>query len=1001
MVVIGENSGLRDQLLVDIQGAHVQSQTLLPEFIPKNHSMLLSAYKIVWILSPTTSVSEIEQIGSLLKLAQERLVVVMPILHPFVVENSVGFEEFHKETQLQEQQIRACNKVLSDSFFIFGLELLGSRVGRSVIPHLVGVLSTRQLVFNPKLQIGVLSEEIFSRQIVTHMFRPGAKQSILVGAFEANTTTSLDEIANHYQSYHQKPVRIEVLATTQEKIIPFTVKKISVATSSEALSSFTRSLPSPQDEKNTPVVLAKSDEKTEGVSSSTPSVPNVTIATPVITSPNSPTLPQVKSDSLKVPSQESHSLEEILNTKRPTSRPFQAKSNKIELSQEDKTIQRSPAQTSNSTISKEDLTREVQQIFGAQRVEKKTSRIQSVAKKEGKQVKKSKRRTVLFYGGVFVFGVGLGILALIGLFFGSQWHLKNTLISVIEAQGQQREATSDEWVSVERATKIVAFQTESYGVLFDSELLSNSTTLLTFSNNLFATRDLHTRVESNAKQAFLGVFGGTTSNTGLLAENIATEARKTYENISQIQATLEQIELTSSTETQLAAIEEFEKQIVSLRKSLAVQQQFLPIVGWLSGEQGKKTYAVLLQNNQELRPTGGFIQAVALLTFQDGTLINSQVFSANDIDSRVAGLLTPPNDLTTHLGEKRWFFRDSNWDPDFPTTAATVAWFIDEALNVEIDGVVGLNNNSLASLIRAIGPIDIPEYNEVLTHQNLGELMEFHSEVVLVNQDRVEDYSTIVLKRVIQQLTSLPENKALPTMNALFSALEQHELLFTLVSDEYDSTLETLGWNGSLKHPECPPQLGNENCLVDMIAQIDTNIGVNKANYYVERTIVHDVFITKDVAQHSREIVIENTADSSAWPKGPYQAYIRFYASSNAQLDSLTINGISVADEVITQRDEHGFRLIGTTIEVPIQSEIILSLKYHVPITLEDASSFAYALFEQKQPGWQKSAVVTRISHDPSITPVLIAPQASVSGDQIIFDTSDNTHIFVGAQFAQ
>ncbi|MFZ1721231.1 MAG: DUF4012 domain-containing protein [Microgenomates group bacterium] len=1016
VLIIGDLSSLRDLFQAGIEESNIKSQSIEPQKIQQNSSLVKAAYKIVWIVSAQSTAQEIEQVGDVLKLFQDRLTVVLPVLQSCIIENG-GFESLSDEILTQEKQIQACNKILSDAFFVFGLELLQSTVGRSIIPYLSGSVSDKFTLFDPKITVGVLSENQLVAEIISQMFRPGLKQSILVGNFNSTTSKTLHEIAKQYQSYHEKPIAVEIVVAQTEKIIPFTVKKVSATSGADSLTAYIRSLPSPQakpvikSEIKEPVVapvIVKSPESLKIMETPQSQVSPTLSTKPPLSLRHTPLSSTVVSKELTTPpvipesipkiastppatvtaTTKTITLDEILNTKKPEKtqekrRDFEPKPNPL------------------PSISKEELSKEVQQIFSVTRAESKTARIQEVVKKEVKQSKKSKRRTALFYGGILVFGVGMGILALIGLFFGSQWYLKQSLIAVIEAHAEERLITDAEWNQVERAAKLTTLQTESYGALFDSEFLNSSTTLLTFSTNLLATQDLHEKAESSAKQAFMGAFGGMTSNTGKLAENIATEARKTYENISQIQATLEQIELTDSAETQLVVIEKFEKQIGEIRKQLAVQQQFLPIVGWLSGEEGKKTYAILLQNNQELRPTGGFIQAVALITFEDGTVINTQVFSANEIDEKVIGQLTPPDDVATYLGENKWYFRDSNWDADFPTSATTIAWFMDESLNVQIDGVVALNLNSLTGLLRAMGPVDIPEYNEVLTHQNLNELMEFHSEVVLIDQNRVEDYSSIVLKHLIQQFTTLPENKALPVMSALFSALDEHELLFTVISNEYDSTLETLGWNGSLKHPNCPPQLRDTNCFVDSIAQVDTNIGVNKANYYLERTVVHDVHVAGAVAQHSREILLKNTADSNAWPKGPYQAYLRFYASPTMQLDSVSINGNTVDLETISERDEHGFKVIGFKVEVPTQSESIILLSYHVPLSVGEESTFAYAFFEQKQSGLQNDENLVRITHDPELTPVVIAPQATVLGEQIVFDTSDNSHIFVGAQFAK
>lgn len=89
--------------------------------------------------------------------------------------------------------------------------------------------------------------------------------------------------------------------------------------------------------------------------------------------------------------------------------------------------------------------------------------------------------------------------------------------------------------------------------------------------------------------------------------------------------------------------------------------------------------------------------------------------------------------------------------------------------------------------------------------------------------------------------------------------------------------LHSLGWTGSLVEPQCPTRLSVVDCRVDVMAQVEANIGVNKANYYLDREINHKVIIDREKATHSRNITFTNNAKSNSWPKGTYKSYQRFY----------------------------------------------------------------------------------------------------------------------------
>ncbi|MBX4206107.1 DUF4012 domain-containing protein, partial [Candidatus Microgenomates bacterium] len=95
----------------------------------------------------------------------------------------------------------------------------------------------------------------------------------------------------------------------------------------------------------------------------------------------------------------------------------------------------------------------------------------------------------------------------------------------------------------------------------------------------------------------------------------------------------------------------------------------------LLGMDKPKTYLVLVQNNLELRPTGGEIGAFALVSFDHGKLTDIKVTDVSVADGQLVGKVDPPESLKKSLGESNFWFKDSNWDPDFIVSAQKAEWF--------------------------------------------------------------------------------------------------------------------------------------------------------------------------------------------------------------------------------------------------------------------------------------------------------------------------------------
>jgi hypothetical protein len=115
------------------------------------------------------------------------------------------------------------------------------------------------------------------------------------------------------------------------------------------------------------------------------------------------------------------------------------------------------------------------------------------------------------------------------------------------------------------------------------------------------------------------------------------------------------------------------------------------------------------------------------------------------------------------------------------------------------------------------------------------------------------------------------------------------------------------------------------------VAQVEANIGINKANYYLVRTIDHKIFVTRKSAQHTRTILFENKAQSNSWPKGTYKTYMRFFVNPNVIVEKALINGSELTQNQIIQTEEDGLKVVGLRVDVPIQKQISVELVYSPP----------------------------------------------------------------------
>ncbi|MDP3733447.1 MAG: DUF4012 domain-containing protein, partial [Candidatus Daviesbacteria bacterium] len=144
--------------------------------------------------------------------------------------------------------------------------------------------------------------------------------------------------------------------------------------------------------------------------------------------------------------------------------------------------------------------------------------------------------------------------------------------------------------------------------------------------------------------------------------------------------------------------------------------------------EGSKNYLILLQNNMELRPTGGFIGSFAVVNFQGGKLRTLKVNDVYAIDGQLGIHVEPPKEIKEDLGQVNRYLRDANWEPDFPTSAKQIEWFYTKETGDKVWGVITLDISGMENLLSVLGPLDLPDYNETITQENLFERAVTHAE---------------------------------------------------------------------------------------------------------------------------------------------------------------------------------------------------------------------------------------------------------------------------------
>lgn len=998
-----------------------------------------SLYKIIWVHGfdfndakntikndkITTSLVEAQKYLEQTTGQQIPLVIISRISTNFSSKESV-FKEFDLWLELEKNFINKSQTLFPRAQFIFGQDVLGEN-NNILLPlrFIIFGLSQKNLV-DPDTDVFFQTPSAFFEVFKPQLIKPHTSQTYLVRGKEKKTSFWVDKIKTLYTQYFN--LSLEIIKIFTQKPLPYFKEELVVRATSSSLDiekffdQKVRSFPSPLHEltlgeellgwlrRETGSQGSRFDEK-----SSFP-----------------PPKQQLTSNDIRTVKTPTKSLLDLsLDDSQTKPHPIGfLESNKKNIFL-DRKINKKPidqliintradnpklkVDNYESLKTDNDVDKDLQRIFGQSRLSSSEKRVISKYKNKKKIIKKSKHKKTMFYGGVGVIGMGMGVGLLVLIFQLGVFFLKKDLFKFIDLYQSRGEESLvlDKKTNTSVTSRWSGFlnsQIKFYSLILDESFFESTTPLLETATELDEFNQSIKKLNKSIVDVYKAVVGGGETTQNKL-NDFGSTSQLLFEKLSQLQGKISYIDRSGFSKEEIDKIDEFTDEITEKRQKISIYSQLKSFLPPFLATQEKRVYAVLLQNNLELRPTGGFIQAVALLTFDRGMLIDSQVMSVYEVDNKLLSNVNPPDEIRKILGEEKWYLRDSNWDPDFPTTAQNVTWFIKESLGVSVDGVIALDLNVVQDLLEETGDLELPEYNEVITSKNLLERIEFHAKDDLsLDEKNQKNYHSLVLQRLITQLQDLPDEKIVPIVLSLRNSLDEKNLLISLPKKQENDVLAEIGWDGRIIQPECPAQFNGGVCLVDTTYQVEANVGVNKANAYVERKINHKISVEREKITHTRQITYKNNSRSDNWPQGKYRTYIRFFTKAPNTLEKVTLNGKNVDINLVTTYKNKDNQVYGILLEVPRGQETTLEISYSmknnwlvdaqkIGLGVDDLNGFSYVFFDQKQPGWINDGLSVSLESGLGLTPKLIAPQAEVSGDEISFEVDRSGHSFVGVEF--
>lgn len=494
-------------------------------------------------------------------------------------------------------------------------------------------------------------------------------------------------------------------------------------------------------------------------------------------------------------------------------------------------------------------------------------------------------------------------------------------------------------------------------------------------------------------QLYLGLLGKQIVDPKVVASALRVNLISISEKLSQIQLLYEEVKLPFGYGEKLKNTD-VNNSINLLKSQITTALPLLNLVERISTIQGLQRYLVVVQDQNELRPTGGFITTYGVLTLNQGKIIDFQVDSSLSLDRLIEGKIEPPNIVKQLLGQQNWSFHDSNLDADFKISAKQMSWFYQRFKNVSIDGVIGVNTNFLRFVLEQTGSVTLADNQEV-TKDNLPALTSNPT------ASRGLDVLTALTQTLGRKLL-LGEISFSHFSRALLKAVSRHEIMVWFASPPQESLAETGDISGEVIPQTCHPQLTALNCHADTIYLNESNMSVNKLNYYLKRTQNLIVEITPSGQinyvlnyDYSYPVPAPNTI------AGPYKAYYQLYLPSGAQNTTIALDAQTLDPKTLVQNNLSSLIKTEFSASLSINQPHHLEIRFSSPNTLDLKKQFVpYALAILKQPGTLNDSLTVKVRYPSNLMARnTTVPLKQISANELIFQTSEVGQESIGIIF--
>ena len=266
-----------------------------------------------------------------------------------------------------------------------------------------------------------------------------------------------------------------------------------------------------------------------------------------------------------------------------------------------------------------------------------------------------------------------------------------------------------------------------------------------------------------------------------------------------------------------------------------------------------RTYLVLVQNNAELRATGGIPGSWGVLTVDNGTMIiNAFEPASGEVVANQPILPLTSDEANLFSVKMGTFQQDVNFTPDFSRAAALAAAMWKQLKGQQVDGVVSVDPVFLQNLLQVTGPLAVNDSIQ-LTGDNAAQMLLNQPYITMGTQEAQDAFFSSAATFAFYHILTHASGNNTGLISAMQQSVADGHMYVWSAHEEEQKQLDGTAIAGNLRTNPSEPQAG--------VYFNDATMG--KMDWYLKREVSceYDKTYPSGAKQYTIHVKLTNTVD--------------------------------------------------------------------------------------------------------------------------------------------